>query len=353
VEDAIREPPGLPYQSTGSCEMESTHVAVSTAGLVSVVMPAYNAADTITRAIVSARAQEYRPIQIIIVDDASTDETCTTVEALAGDYLTLVRQPVNGGVARARNVALARATGEFVAFLDADDEWLPEKIGRQVAAMRDNPRCTVVGHDGTCFVPPDKVIRYHTMSSPRPGPDAWRTLLKRNFLPTPTVMVRRKDVLEIGGFDPSLVVGEDLDLWIKLALRGEVEVVSGQLVNIYSRPEGLMRSTPAGERDYVLPMIERHLAALGDRMTRSDYRATVGTRNFDFGYHLYSDGFYWESLPLFWKSSLAGHRLLKSLSFFPRALLWSAINLIKPHPHTSGGGMIGADPSTSQPNRRT
>lgn len=345
---------GAIQQPTADCEEgRLVDVAGSKEGLVSVVIPAYNAADTIARAIASARSQDYRPIEIIVVDDASEDETCATVEALAGNDLTLIRQPVNGGVAAARNVALSQATGEFVAFLDADDEWLPEKIGRQVAVMRDNPRCTVTGHDGTCFVPPDKVIRYHTMSSPHSGPDAWRTLLKRNFLPTPTVLARRTDIMDVGGFDRSLVVGEDLDLWIKLALRGEVVVLSEQLVNIYSRPEGLMRSTPAGEWTYVLPMIERHLAALGDRLSRSDYRATVGTRNFDFGYRIYRSGLYRESLTLFWRSFLAGHRAWKSLSFFPRVLFWSAVNVVNPRLRPSGSGVIEPTISTSRQDRRS
>jgi glycosyltransferase involved in cell wall biosynthesis len=316
-------------------------------------MPAYNAATTITRAIASARAQEYRPIEIIVVDDASTDETCATIETLAGDDLLLLRQPVNGGPAKARNVALARATGEFVAFLDADDEWLPEKIERQVKAMRDNPRCTVAGHDGNVFVPPDTVTRYHIMSPPHSGPDAWRTLLKRNFLPTQAVMVRRKDVLEVGGFDPSLVVGEDLDLWIKLALRGEVVVLLEPLVNIYSRPEGLMRNTPGGEQAYVLPMLERHLASLRDRLTPSDYRATLGGRNLDFGYRMYCDGRYWESLAFFWRSFLVGHRVIKSLSFFPRVLFWSTVNVVNPDLRPRGSGVIKPIPPTSRPGYRS
>ncbi|MHB1203953.1 MAG: glycosyltransferase family 2 protein, partial [Rhodospirillaceae bacterium] len=105
------------------------------ATVVSTVVPALNAARFIKRAIDSALAQGIAESEIIVVDDGSTDETCRIVESYRARGVRLVRHAQRRGASAARNTGIAAARGEYVAFLDADDEWLPEKLSRQLAVI--------------------------------------------------------------------------------------------------------------------------------------------------------------------------------------------------------------------------
>ena len=183
--------------------------------LVSVVLPAFNAAAFIERAIESVLGQSYGPIELIVVDDGSGD---ATPEALAryGDRIRSVRQD-RGGVSRARNRGIDLARGPLVAFIDADDEWEPTKIERQVEALRGFPDAVValtavrrIG-DGR-----ETVVR------PRGDGDLMETLLVGSMvLGPPSAMLTTLDALRAAGpFDPSLAQGEDWDLLVRLALLG-------------------------------------------------------------------------------------------------------------------------------------
>src|SRR5512143_3730544 len=110
---------------------------MSSEPLVSVVMPVYNGARYLRQALESALAQTYRPLEIVVVDDGSTDET-PAILAEFGTRIRALRQP-NSGSAAARNAALDAARGELIAFLDADDLWLPQKLAVQVEYLREHP----------------------------------------------------------------------------------------------------------------------------------------------------------------------------------------------------------------------
>jgi glycosyltransferase involved in cell wall biosynthesis len=113
--------------------------------LVSIVMPAYNAADTVLHSIESVRGQTYRHWELLIVDDASTDETANLVEAIEDARVRLIRAPANGGRGRARNLALEAARGEVITFLDADDVFLEGLLAEQLAHLERVPECDAVG----------------------------------------------------------------------------------------------------------------------------------------------------------------------------------------------------------------
>lgn len=107
----------------------------SASPLVSVIITAFNREDLLARAVASARAQNYAPIEIVVVDDASTDNTPAVIASLAGPDLKPVRNPKNRGIAGAKNAGIDASSGEFVAFLDSDDEWMPGKLRAQVDAI--------------------------------------------------------------------------------------------------------------------------------------------------------------------------------------------------------------------------
>ncbi len=294
--------------------------------LVSVVIPAYNAANTIMRAVESVWMQDYTPIEIIVVDDASTDETSQIVDGLSGTGVHLIHSNSRKGPSGARNAAIYRANGRYIAFLDADDAWLPNKISLQVKVMEDNPRFSLVTCDTMMLSPAGQLLkRSHDTRPPDSGAEAWKTLLAYNFIPTPTVLARRKDLIELGGFDPKLPVGEDLDMWIRLAMKGEVGVIHQILVHVYDRPESLMKSCINGELEVVLPMIEGYLQRFKERLSSNLIQSIRGQRYFEVGCNMVYAGTYMGSLPLFWRSLGLGYRPIKSLINLLRAPLMALL----------------------------
>lgn len=201
---------------------------MSTQPTVSVVIPTYNRAHFLGAAVASVRAQTYPCLEILVVDDGSTDDTAQVVAAL-GEGIRYVRQ-VNAGPGVARNTGIQAARGDFVAFLDTDDRWLPEKIARQVAVLQREPDVALVGADmaiedehGAVQVPSNferrGLKRLFTGLDGRAVPDAPRRLLALNFINTSTVLARRQVLLDLRGFDPRLRYGEDLELWLRIAAR--------------------------------------------------------------------------------------------------------------------------------------
>src|SRR2546423_15031109 len=112
--------------------------------VVSVIIPARNAALTIERALASVLSQRFRPIEAIVVDDGSCDATAEVVRAVANPAVRLIRLPKSRGAAAARNVGIEASSGEIVAFQDADDEWLPGKLEQQVERLRSDPRLVLI-----------------------------------------------------------------------------------------------------------------------------------------------------------------------------------------------------------------
>jgi glycosyltransferase involved in cell wall biosynthesis len=174
------------------------------AGLVSVIIPAFNDAATVERTISSVRNQTYSDLEVLVVDDGSTDETAARVQRL-GDIdnrITLLRKP-NGGLVSARNHGIAHATGEFIAPLDADDIWHPDKIEKQMRVMRDRG-------DGVGLVycwsramdEQDRVLWDITPCNLRGS--VYAALITRNFLSSGAPLVRKCCAEAVGGYDATL-----------------------------------------------------------------------------------------------------------------------------------------------------
>jgi glycosyltransferase involved in cell wall biosynthesis len=247
--------------------------------LVTVVTPCYNAARTVLDAIASARAQSYRPIEIIAVDDGSKDETLDLLAQVAGDDLHVIVCEKNGGVAAARNRAVKAARGEFIAFLDADDTWSADKLERQMALMAANPRIVLVGcramqhrRDGGREI-------VNSRRRPPRGPEAWRNMLHHSYLVPSMVLVRTATARAIGGFDETMrSAEEDQDFFIRMGLQGEVGFVDDCLTFMHEQPASLSIRNRNREHETVLPMIERHCRALADRLSTAEQRAILGAR---------------------------------------------------------------------------
>ena len=204
---------------------------------VTVIIPTHNRSALLERAIGSVLRQTFTDLEVIVVDDASTDATREAVSRVSDPRLSYVRHPANLHVSAARNTGVARARGRYVAFLDDDDEWLPEKLERQVEVIeRSSPRVAGVYTGALSLHRTDGSAGYTIRPAFRG--DILAELLKDNCIgPTSTVLLRRECLDDVGPFDVTLKYGEDYDLWIRLASRYDFECI----------PEPLVRYTPGAD----------------------------------------------------------------------------------------------------------
>lgn len=205
--------------------------------LVSVAVPTYNHAPFLTACLESVRNQTYPRLELVIVDDGSTDATLAVAERFAADHaehfeqLTLLHQS-NRGVSAASNRAIAACRGEWVHLLGSDDLLYPDKIQIQQQAIADwnEPRLALVYSDVDFIDTNGRVLSSATRKRPPPGPDhqAYLRLIQYNDVANATVALRREAFLAIGGFDENLPL-EDLDCWLRLSVRHAMARVPGLL----------------------------------------------------------------------------------------------------------------------------
>ncbi len=243
---------------------------------VSVLIPAYDASATLGRALDSVAAQRLDGIDVIVVDDGSTDATAA-VAAAHPVGARVLRHQANRGSSAALATALAAARHDRVAFLDADDEWLPGKLTAQLAALGE---VTSIVATGFAHVDPAgrELWTYGAEPAARAGVDFWKALLEHSMIAKPSVLTRASSIARAGGFDPALTVAEDQDMWICLALLGPVAYLPQVLLRVHGQARGLGRRQASPDRDYVLPMVERYLTLLADRLTRAEVRRVRARR---------------------------------------------------------------------------
>ena len=290
---------------------------------VSVLIPAFNAAATLLRALDSVAVQDYAPIEVIVVDDASRDDTATLAERYDRLPVRLIRHVDNRGAAAALNTAIEAARHDLIAFLDADDEWLPGKLAAQVAQIVRNPDLVLVA-TGFAAIGADGGVLFDYGLAPFPhqGHDFWRNLLVDAAIKKSSVLTRRRLVLAIGGFDPGLRVAEDQDLFLRLAALGPVGYVHERLVHYHETPGSLTKQATSNDRGIVLPLIERHLAALGARLTTAERRAILARRTGNAAANLLGAGDWFGGVPLALRAIAHGDR--------PAVHLWRLFTTFPP-----------------------
>lgn len=209
---------------------------------VSVIVPVFNGAGSIGRALSSVISQTERDIEILVVDDGSTDDLTA---ALVGylDQITLIRQS-NAGAAAARNRGVAHSRAPLLAFLDADDFWHPRKLEYQIAAFERWPQTalcyTRLSHVAPNFSPPGGEVLPSPIDSTRKVP-SFEDVFADPYFGTPAVMMRRDVFLRHKGFREDLQSAEDVDLWLRASYSGEVAQVSVPLTYVVPTPGSLSR----------------------------------------------------------------------------------------------------------------
>jgi len=213
---------------------------------VSVIIPTYNREKTILRALQSVLDQTYTNIEVLVIDDGSTDGTADIVNGVSDERIKYIVLEKNGGPSNARNVGVQMAEGEWIAFQDSDDCWHKDKLEKQMAYAAEHPEYTLVYcmynaiiYNGKRILVPDK-----------PWPDKMegnmlRTLLERNVIGAPTVMVKREAFLKVGGFDTSYKALEDWEFVLRFAKGYEIGFVKEVLIDCYVSNSGVSSNVGA------------------------------------------------------------------------------------------------------------
>lgn len=212
--------------------------------LVSFITPTYNAAHFLSEAVDSALAQTYPNIEVIIVDDGSTDDTEAMIQArYGGDARVRYFRQANQGPAAARNRAIAEARGVYVHLLDSDERLFPEKVERSYALFQQYPEAAVVYGYGIAVQPDGQTII--PMERPKlPSGDVfcewlYGTMSGGTHSVTGSFMLKREAVLAVGGFDEKFWASEDWDLWLRLSARYPFIALDDDLVYYRRMPDGL------------------------------------------------------------------------------------------------------------------
>lgn len=196
--------------------------------LVSVIIPTYNNASFLVESLNSVLHQTYNQVEVIVVDDGSTDNT----EEVLSPYQQSIRylKKANGGPSSSRNAGIALAQGEFIAFQDADDLWLPQKLALQVEHFRQNQKLGVVFTGSQHFNESGLLDSNVRPGHPLPTGMIFDKLLTDHFIAMSTVMVRRSCIDEIGAFDESLIGAEDYNFYLRLARKFQYGCLNQVLV---------------------------------------------------------------------------------------------------------------------------
>lgn len=207
---------------------------------VSVIIPCYNSQRFLSAALESVLGQSFGDFEVVAIDDGSTDGTRAMLNRFRDPRVVRIFQE-NQGVGRARNAAIARSTAEYLAFLDSDDVWESDKLARQVAFLDFHPSVAVVYSD--CFVIDSSgaILKKFSDDYPMRRGMVFEELLRENFAPLSTVVMRRAVFDDVGPFLPYSIV-EDYDLFLKCALRYPFDFLPQPLARYRRHPDNITRN---------------------------------------------------------------------------------------------------------------
>src|SRR5215510_10862243 len=263
------------------------------AGMVSAIIPAYNDAATVERTISSALNQTYTNLEILVIDDGSTDETAFLVQRMADvDPRVRLLQKANGGLVSARNHGIANASGEFIAPIDADDLWHPEKIEKQLAVMRDRGDQVGLVYCWSRAIDEQDRVLWDVAPCNLRG-NVYAALVIRNFFPSGAPLVRRWCVEEVGGYDATLTSRgasccEDLKFNLDMAERFDFDLVPEFLFSYRVRAGSMSTDIDAmlRSRKVVIEEARARHPELPDKL----FRWASGHQLREFGLTYLSDG---------------------------------------------------------------
>lgn len=243
--------------------------------VVSIIIPTHNRSHLLVRALKSVFKQSYVNYEVIVVDDNSTDDTVKTIRKISDPRLQILLLEKPGGGSVARNSGIAVAKGKYIAFLDDDDEWFPDKIMRQLEVFQREKDIALV-YTGAIHTL-QKNNKIAKVVTPEKRGNVYFDLLKENFIgTTSSIMVRRKALEQVGFFDPDLPACQDWDLCLRIAKYFPVDVVSDPLLRFYIHKVRITHNLEARTRGKEIIFRKYSKDILRDPKTLGRHRQVMG-----------------------------------------------------------------------------
>ncbi|MFC1675666.1 glycosyltransferase family 2 protein [Planctomycetota bacterium] len=225
---------------------------------ISVVMPTYNRAHTLSKAIESILGQSFENFELIIVDDGSTDETRDVADNISDPRVRFFFLSENGGASNARNIGIKNATADYIAFLDSDDQWKPDKLKKQFDLIKNCDQKVGVVYSGFTRYDGDKVLYMPDSSVKRKSGNIFYEILKRNFITFQTLIAKKGCFEKSGLFDESLRCRHDWDLLIRLSRDWDFLCIDEPLVDIYAGSDSISKTHKVDMAGWK-PIIEKYI----------------------------------------------------------------------------------------------
>ncbi len=206
---------------------------------VSVIVPTFNRAELIKTSVRSVLNQTYQDFEIIIIDDGSTDDTEKVVKNLNDDRIRYIRHERNKGAPAARNTGIRSARGKYLAFQDSDDEWMPEKLERQMAIFRGAVSDVGVVYSGFWKVKDNKRLYFPPPQIRKKEGNVYKNLLEENFVAMPSAVIKSECFKKAGMFDEELPRYQDWELFIRISKHYNFAFVSKPLLVAYHQHNGI------------------------------------------------------------------------------------------------------------------
>lgn len=289
---------------------------------VSVVVPTYNREEYICETIDSILAQTFTDFEVVIVDDGSKDNTLAKLEQY-GNKIKVVRQP-NSERAVARNNGVQNSTGDLIAFVDSDDVWIKDKLEKQVEVLDNNP--DVICSNGLCLRIDENSNKIQTAKRQTVGHsgDVFEELLFRNFIVSPTPVVRRAYFEKSGGFETKYIPYEDWQLWLKVSTLGKFHYLNRPLAYYRVHSEQSVQLVKSERIEEVTTMLLEDSYKLKD-IPEEIINKSRGLANLRFCYWYLLSGDY----------DIAKKKVQEAVSLYPKFKYdpkWVGLNMIARFP---------------------
>ena len=206
---------------------------------ISVIIPTYNRANTLKRAIDSVLLQDFDDFELIIVDDCSTDGTKGIVETYKDSRICYYRCTHNLGASGARNYGVTKSNGEYIAFHDSDDEWIQGKLTKQIKYAKQHPEYGLIYGKMDIICQNERGVFPNSLVLGDLEGDIYQWLLCRNTIGAPTMFLKKEVFENVGGFDDSLRCLEDWEFAIRISKKYQIGYIDDVLIRVYSEPGGV------------------------------------------------------------------------------------------------------------------
>lgn len=247
--------------------------------LISVVIPTNNRSSLLLNAIKSVQEQTYKQLEIIVIDDASTDDTKKVVNSIKDNRIKYFKNDNSQGGSYSRNKGIENSSGDYIAFLDDDDEWVPEKLYMQIKVIENDKKIGLV-YTGAEIIYLPQNIKYY--NKPNKQGDLSQAIIKHNYIGTTSSVLIRKEILKAsGGFDTRLPALQDYDLWIRICQKSRIGYVNQPLIKYYNYAHVKQISNDTSKYEYSLKLFDEKHSYLISQLNDKERKKRL-TRRFNY-----------------------------------------------------------------------